>query len=163
MTDENTPATPSSPEQSDRQVPVSQPVFLRALQWSVVATVALVVAFAIIGHLVSGQRGLIGGVIGAAAAGVFFALTLASIAFANRFVSSDLYVPIFFGIVTGGWLLKFIIFIVAALLLKREPWLDPKLLFIAVIVGVVVSLVIDAVVVLKSRIPIVGPTGTPNS
>lgn len=144
-----------SSEQPVVQMPVSQPVFVKALKWSVVATIAMIVVFGGIGYLVSAERGLIGGVIGSAGAGIFFALTLGSIAFANRFVGSDLYVPMFFGIVVGGWLLKFVIFIVAALLLKSQTWLDPTMLFIAVIVGVIVSLAIDAFVVLKSRIPLV--------
>ena len=157
-----TPNHPTQPEEELGDVtepgaamPVSQPVFVKALKWSIIATVAMIVIFGGIGYLVSGDRGLVGGIIGSAGAGVFFALTLGSIAFANRFVGSDLYVPMFFGIVVGGWLLKFVLFIVAALLLKSQVWLDPKMLFIAVIVGVVVSLAIDAFVVLKSRIPLV--------
>ncbi|WP_254259490.1 3-oxoacyl-ACP reductase [Leucobacter chinensis] len=156
MTEPTPNAMPQpEPEPIEREMPVSQPVFVKALKWSVVATVLMIIVFGLIGWLVSEERGLIGGVLGAAGAGVFFALTLGSIAFANRFVESDLYVPMFFGIVVGGWLLKFVLFIVAALLLKSQPWLDPTILFIAVIVGVLVSLAIDAFVVLKSRIPLV--------
>lgn len=139
----------------ERQMPVSQPVFLRALRWSIFATVFLMVVFAGIGYLVSGSEGFLGGLIGSAAAGVFLGLTIASIAFANRFIESDLYLPVFFGIVVGSWLLKFIIFIVAALLLKDQPWLDKTILFLAVICGVIVSLIVDALVVMKSRIPII--------
>lgn len=136
-------------------MPVSQPVFMRALLWSVISTVVLIVVFAGIGYLVSGPEGLIGGIIGSAAAGVFLGLTIGSIAFANRFVRSDLYLPLFFGIVMGSWILKFIFFIVAALLLKDQPWLDRTILFIAVISGVILSLIVDALVVMKSRIPII--------
>lgn len=150
-----TEPTPTETPEPEREMPVSQPVFVKALKWSIVATVLMMIVFGLIGWLVSDERGLIGGILGSAGSGVFFALTLGSIAFANRFVGSDLYVPMFFGIVVGGWLLKFVLFIVAALLLKTQPWLDPKVLFIAVIVGVLVSLAIDAFVVLKSRIPLV--------
>lgn len=141
--------------EGERPMPVSQPVFVRALRWSILSTVILILAFAGIGYLVSGERGLIGGIIGATAAGIFLGMTIGSIAFANRYVESDLYLPLFFGIVVGSWILKFIIFIIAALLLKDQPWLDPTILFIAVICSVILSLVIDALVVMKSRIPII--------
>lgn len=136
-------------------MPSSQPILLKALKWGVAASLALVVAFAIIGWLVSEQRGLVGGVMGAGFAGVFLALTIGSITFANRFIGSDFYVMAFFGIVMGSWLLKFIAFMVAAVLLKDQPWLDPTILFIGVISGVIVSLVVDMVVVTKSRLPVI--------
>lgn len=140
------------------QTPVSQPLFLKALKWSIVVTVVMVIVFGAVGYVVSAERGLVGGVIGAAAAGIFFALTIGSIAFGNRFASSDLYTGIFFGVVMGAWLLKFVLFIVGALLLKGQPWLDPKVLFVSIIVGAVVSLIMDAIIMLKSRIPLVSGT-----
>lgn len=136
-------------------MPSSQPILLKALKWGVAASLVLIIAFAIIGWLVSEQRGLVGGVMGAGFAGVFLALTIGSITFANRFIGSDIYVMAFFGIVMGSWLLKFIAFMVAAVLLKDQPWLDPTILFIGVISGVIVSLVVDMVVVTKSRLPVI--------
>lgn len=136
-------------------MPVSQPVFLRALRWSIASTVLMVIVFGVAGYFISGERGLVGGVIGAAAAGIFFGLTIGSIAFANRFVEHESYLVLFFGIVMGAWLLKFVVFIVGALLLKTQPWLDPRILFSAVIVGVIISLVLDAMIVIKARIPII--------
>lgn len=136
-------------------MPSSQRVFVRALRWSVITTVVLIIAFAIIGHFVSGEKGLYGGLIGAAGAGIFLMMTVGSMAFANRFHTSDMYLPMFFGIVAGTWVLKLVIFIVGALLLRSQEWLDPKILFIAVVCGAIVSLIIDTIVVLKTRIPII--------
>lgn len=144
-----------APEVDVPQMPTSQPVLLKALKWGIVASVLLIVAFGVIGWFVSGSTGLVGGVLGAAFAGVFLALTVGSITFANRFIASPNYLVVFFSIVMGSWIVKFIAFIVAALLLKDQPWLNPTILFLGVISGVIVSLIVDAVVVAKSRIPVI--------
>lgn len=141
------------------QMPTSQPVLVRALRWGLVVTAVLVAAFAGIGWLVSGMPGLVGGVIGTAIGGVFLVLTVGSIAFANRLIESPNYLVLFFVIVLGSWILKFVIFIVASLLLRDQPWLDPVVLFIGIVVAVIVSLVIDAFVIAKSRIPVIGGVG----
>ena len=144
-----------SAQSAERRMPSSQPILIKALKWGVAASIVLILVFAIIGWLVAGERGLIGGAMGAAFAGIFLAMTIGSITFANRFIGSDFYVMAFFSIVMGTWLLKFIAFIVAAVLLKDQPWLNPTLLFLGVVAGVLVSLVIDVVIVTKSRLPVV--------
>lgn len=166
MSDANESGVPSNDEaaapeaQGPPQMPVSQPALVRALRWGIGATILLLIVFGGIGFLVSGQEGLVGGALGAAFAGVFTLLTVGSIAFANRFIASDLYIPLFFGIVLGTWIFKFIAFIVAILLLRGQPWLDPLLFFLALVGGVLVSLVIDVVVVARSRIPVISPRFT---
>lgn len=161
MTDETAPVMPdddglSAEEEQKPSMPTSQPVLLRALKFGTLATLVLLVVCGVIGWFISGSPGLVGGILGAAIAGVFFGLTVGSIAFANRFNAHPNYLAIFFGLVVGGWVLKFVAFIVAALLLKDQPWLDPTVLFFSLIAGVLVSLAIDAIVMLSSRIPIIG-------
>lgn len=137
-------------------MPNSQPVLLRALRLEVIATVALMILFALIGFLVAGIPGVIGGALGALIAGVLASFTIGSIAFANhRFINDPNFVVIFFAIVAGGWLLKLVAFIVAVVLLRDQTWLDSKILFFALVAGVIVSLVIDSLVVAKGRIPYV--------
>lgn len=136
-------------------MPVSQPIFIKALIWSAVATIVIAISAAIVGNLISGTNGLISGLIGGAAAGIFFALTLSSIVFANRFSGSEHYVAAFFGIVMGAWLLKFVLFIVGSLILKEKSFIDVKILFISLIIGVIVSLILDSIVIFKTRIPVV--------
>lgn len=146
---------PEPSEHDATPMPTSQPILLRALRWGIVATIVLVLLFGGIGWLVSEERGLTGGAMGAAFAGIFLLLTVGSIAFANRFVESPIYVPIFFGIVMGAWLVKFVGFIVALLILRGQPWLDPRMFFFGLLAGVMVSLALDVVVVTKSRLPYV--------
>jgi len=64
-------------------------------------------------------------------------------------------VPVFFGIVLGGWLLKFVVFIVVLLVLRDQPWIQPTVFFVAIVAGVLASLVIDVVVLTRMRIPTV--------
>lgn len=145
---------------AERRLPTSQPILLRALGWGAVATVALMVAFGVIGWLSSGAEGALGGALGAAIAFVLLGLTIGSIAFANhQFIESPNYVVIFFAVVMGAWLLKLVAFIVVVLLLRDAQWVDTRMLFFALIAGVLVSLVIDVLVVTKSRLPYVSDPG----
>nr|MBP6684119.1 3-oxoacyl-ACP reductase [Leucobacter sp.] len=128
---------------------------LRGVRWGIIVTVVAMLAFAVIGYLMSGTTGLVGGLIGAAIGGALLLVTVGSIAFANRFVQSPVYLQIFMGIVMGAWVLKLIGFVVAALLLRDQPWLDPKLLFIALVATVLASIIIDVIIVAKARVPYV--------
>ncbi len=140
----------------DRQLPTSQPILLRALAWGAIATAVLAVTFGIIGNFVSGVPGVWGGVLGSGLAFLMLGLTIGSIAFANhRFIRSDNFVVIFFAIVMGAWILKLIAFIVIVLVLRDATWLDTRILFFGLIAGVLVSLVIDVVIVTRSRLPYV--------
>ncbi len=144
---------PSTYGSGEYPMPSSQPMLLRGVRWGIIATVASMLVFAAVGFLVSGTNGLVGGLIGAAIGGALLLATVGSIAFANRFVQSPVYLQIFMGIVMGTWVLKLIAFVVAALLLRDQPWLDPKMLFIALVATVIVSIVIDTVIVAKARVP----------
>ncbi len=139
----------------DRELPSSQPILLRAVRLGVIAGLAQLVVMSIVGWLVDGQTGLFGALVGSALSIVFLSLTAASIAVANLFIKNDLYVVMFFVVVLGTWLIKFVAFIVAALLLRDQPWLNPTVLFVSIIVGVIISLIIDMLVVAKSRLPYV--------
>ena len=91
----------------------STPILRTALVWSGAVTAVLAIAAAVIGFLVAGTEGLWSGLAGVLIAAVFLGITAASILIANRWYGDPLYVPAFFGIVLGGWLLKLVLFIVA--------------------------------------------------
>ncbi|WP_345802014.1 hypothetical protein AAIB33_02595 [Microbacterium sp. AZCO] len=131
----------------------STPILRTTLKWSGIVTGVLAVLAAVIGFLVAGTTGLWSALAGVLIAAVFLAITGASILIANRWFGDDLYVPIFFGIVLGGWILKFVVFIVALLLLRGQPWIDPTVFFVSVVVSVLASLVVDVVVLLRLRVP----------
>jgi len=139
----------------------STPILRTTLVWSAGVTAVLAVAAAVIGFLVAGTTGLWSALLGVLIAAVFLAITALSILIANRWYGDDLYVPIFFGIVLGGWILKFVVFIVALLLLRGQPWLDPTVFFVAVVVSVLASLVVDVVVLTRMRVPHVSDVTLP--
>ena len=139
----------------------SEAIFRSSLKWGGLLALAIAVIGGGIGYLVDGNRGLISALIGTAMAVVFLGITAASILFANRWFGTDLFVPIFFGVVMGGWLLKFILFLVLAVLLKDQPWINPTVLFLSIIAGVIGALVVDVIIVAKSRMPYVSDVSLP--
>jgi hypothetical protein len=61
---------------------------------------------------------------------------------------------VFFAVVLGGWLVKMVLFLVAMFLLRDLPWVQPVVLFLAIVATVIGSLAVDVVVVSKARIPL---------
>ncbi|WP_127819871.1 hypothetical protein [Microbacterium sp. CPCC 204701] len=139
----------------------STPILRTVLVWSGAVTAVLTVAGAVVGYLVAGTTGLWSALVGVLVAAVFLAITGASILIANRWYGDALYVPLFFAIVLGGWILKFVVFIVALLLLRDQPWIEPTVFFVAVVVSVLASLVVDVVVLLRMRVPHVSDVQLP--
>jgi magnesium-transporting ATPase (P-type) len=133
-----------------KPLPSSVPVLRNTLIWGFVGAGILAVVGGVVGFVIAGGIGALSAVLGAAFAAVFLGVTAASILVAVRFD-----IVAFFGIVLGAWLLKFVIFIVAAVLLKNQTWVSAPILFLTMIIGVVISLTIDVVVVMKSRMPYV--------
>ncbi|WP_375384846.1 hypothetical protein [uncultured Microbacterium sp.] len=150
------PGKPSGPVRIS-----STPILRTTLVWSAVVTGALAVVGAIVGFLVAGPNGLWSALAGVVMAAVFLAITGASILIANRWYGDPLYVPVFFGIVLGGWILKFVVFIVVLLVLRGQPWVAPTVFFVAVVVSILASLVVDVVVLTRMRVPHVSDISLP--
>jgi hypothetical protein len=132
--------------------PSSNAVMRRALVGGAILALGLAVVGAPIGWAVAGVPGLIGALLGAVMAFVFLGTTAASILLANRFAGSDAYLAVFFGIVMGSFVLKLILFLVLAVVLKDQTWLDARVLFITLVVGIIGSLVVDVLVVSRTRV-----------
>ncbi|TFD19846.1 hypothetical protein [Cryobacterium sp. TMS1-13-1] len=144
MTSTNTPA----PTQ-----PTSIPVLRRILLYGVYVAVAIAVVGSIVGFVVDGGTGVLSALIGTAMSVAFMGITAGSILLANRVAGNESAIGGFFGIIMGGWLLKFVVFLVLLVLLQDRAWIQPMVLFFCIIAGVIGSLVVDAVVVMKSRMP----------
>ena len=139
-----------------KPLPSSVPVLRRVLLWGLVATVALAVVSALIAGLVLGPIGAWSAAIGAGLGFIFLGITALSILIAVRYS-----VVAFFGIVMGAWILKFVLFLVAAFTLKAQPWIATLPLFLTLIVSVVLSLALDVIVVARSRMPYVSDIALP--
>lgn len=139
----------------------STPILRTVLVWSGTVTAVLAVLAAVVGFLVAGTTGLWSALAGVLVAAVFLGITGASILIANRWFGDALYVPIFFGIVMGGWILKLVVFIVILLVLRGQPWIEPSVFFVAAVVSVLASLVVDVVVMVRMRVPHVSDVELP--
>jgi hypothetical protein len=151
----------AAPREPSDRTPTSNPVLRRALGWGGILAAAIAVVGGVLGYAFAVTEGLVSALLGTLIAVVFMGITGASILLANRFAGSDVFVGAFFGIVLGGWLLKFILFIVLVVALRGADWLDPVVLFLAIVAGVIGSLVVDVLVVAKSRLPYASDTRLP--
>lgn len=142
--------TSSTPQPNQ---PTSVPVLRRILVYGAFLALGIMVVGAIVGGLVAGVSGVVSALVGTLMAVVFMGITAGSILLANRFAGSEAAIGAFFGIVMGGWLLKFVVFLALMFLLRGQPWIQPVVLLLSIIAGVVGSLVVDVVVVMKSRMP----------
>ncbi|MFH6681283.1 hypothetical protein [Clavibacter michiganensis] len=154
MTD--SPSAPAPAETSAKK-----DVFTRILIGGALLALAIAVVGGIVGFAVDGGRGLLSAVIGSAMALVFLGLTAGSILFANRFQSSPIYPTLFFSVVLGAWLLKFVVFLAVAMVLKEQQWINLVVLFVTVIVGVVGTLVMDMIVITEARVGYVSDAQLP--
>ncbi|PPL18807.1 hypothetical protein [Microterricola pindariensis] len=149
-------------KQPANNTPSSNPVLRRALTLGGFVALGIAVVGGIIGFVVDGGVGLLSALIGTGLAVIFMGVTAATILLANRFSGSDLFVGAFFGIVLGGWLLKFVVFLVVVIILKDQAWVNPVVLFLSLIAGVIGSLIVDVLVMMKSRMPYVSDVTLPN-
>jgi hypothetical protein len=127
-------------------------VLRRALLLGAIVAAGIAVVAAVVGLLVAGGQGLVSGLVGSAFALVFLGVTALSLLVAGRF--QGLGTNAFFAALLAGWLVKFVVFLVAMLALRDQPWIVPGVLFAAVVSTVLASLVVDAVVVSRARIPV---------
>ncbi len=137
------------------------PVLTRALRYGGIFALAVAIVAGGIGILVAGAPGLVGGLLGAAMAAVFLGLTALSMLIAGRVTKGDTTDPVFFGIVIGVWLIKLVLFIVAEVLLRGQPWFNPFVFFAAVVVVVLGSLILDMVAMYRARVPYVSDITLP--
>jgi len=140
---------------------MSSPVLTRALIYGGILTVFIALAGSLVGSLVAGTPGLISALIGAGLTAFFMGLTAASILLAGRVAKDEASSVLFFGIVLGAWLLKFVVFIVALVLLREQPFIDPMVMFVAILAAVIGSLTVDVLAYVKARVPYVGEITLP--
>ena len=133
--------------------PTSIPVLRRILVYGGWVALAIAVVGSVIGYLVGGGTGVLSALIGTVMSVAFMGITAGSILLANRVAGTESAIGSFFGIIMGGWLLKFVVFLVLLVVLQGREWIQPMVLFLCIIAGVIGSLVVDAVVVMKSRMP----------
>ena len=139
------------------------PVLRLSLIYGAVLFAAIAVVGSVVGALVSELPGLLSALIGAGMGFVFLAVTAASILLADRITKGDLLSPVFFALVLGAWLLKFVVFLVLVFTLREASFVDPVVLFVTLVVAVLSGLVTDLVAVSRGRVPYVSDITLPGS
>lgn len=141
----------------------STPILRAALTWGLAVGAVVAIGAALVGLLVAGADGLWSGVIGALVGVVFPAFTALSILIANRWYGSPQWLQLFFAVVLGTWLLKFVLVIIALLLLFQLDWIVRGVFAGALIVAAIASLVVDLIVLNRMRLPGASDTVLPNA
>jgi hypothetical protein len=123
-------------------------VFSRVLKLGALLIAAIAVIGGAIGYAVAGSNGLTSALIGSGLALLFVSMTALSVQLGAKLPLAG-----FFGVVMGGWLLKLVGFIITMALLKSADFINGPVLFFTIVGSVLGALAIDAVVVMRSRIP----------
>lgn len=131
-------------------------VLRRALVGGIAVSVAIGVVAGVVGLVLAGAGGLASGLVGAAFAFVFLGLTIAGLMVSARYIGSTNPVPAL-TVVLASWFAKVVLFIVAMLVIGRQPWVQPMVLFLSLVIAVMAFLILDVVVVARARIPVGSP------
>ena len=110
--------------------------------------VLVVAAFGMgIGWLVSGMTGLVGGAVGGGLAAVFIIITLVVM-----YVGRNMGLTAIAGFLGVGFLFMIVIWRI-----KDATWLDGTVAFFTIVVAVIGSSLVEAITVVKGRVPYVDP------
>jgi hypothetical protein len=124
-------------------------VFSAVLKQGLYLVAAIAILGGGLGFVFAGVAGLVSGLIGASLALVFSSLTVVSVYFGGKLSLGG-----FFGVVLGGWIVKLIGFIVLIALLKGAAFIAGPVLFFTLVASIIGTLVIDSLIVLRSRITV---------
>lgn len=123
-----------------------------------VLTVVLAVVGGGIGFAVAGTDGLFSALVGTAVAILFAVISVASLMAAMKLTAVG-----FLATIMGTWLLKMALFVVSLLALRQADFVQPLVLFLSLVVAIVGTVLIDVVVVYRSRLGHVSDVTLPAS
>ena len=126
-----------------------------ALLFGGVASLGIALVGGAIGYSLVGSAGIWSALVGSAVAFVFMGVTAGSILVGQKASGGSIASGLFFGIVLGSWLLKFVLFLVVAFAIRNSDGLDPVIAFSCVIAAVLGALASDVVAISRARVPIV--------
>jgi len=125
-------------------------LFRTVLVQGAILTALIAVVGGVVAYLAVGLPGLFSAIIGSAIALSFGSLTAIAV-----WLGGKLPLGGFYGVVLGGWLAKIIIFIIILSILNKTEGLNRPTIFFAIVASVLGGLAIDAIAVLRSRVPVV--------
>jgi hypothetical protein len=120
-----------------------------------IVTLGIALVGGAIGYWLVGPTGIWSALVGSAIAFVFMGITAGSILIGQKASGGSIASGVFFAIVLGSWLLKFVLFLVVAFAIRNSDSLDTVIAFSCVIAAVLGALVSDVVAISRARVPIV--------
>ena len=138
-------------------------ILARAIVYGAILTAIIAVIGSVIGYLVADVPGLVSALVGAGLTALFMGFTALSIVLAAKVTHNEPSSTLFFGIVLGVWLLKFVVFIAILVILRDQPFIEPLIMFFSILVAVIGSLVVDVVAYLGARVPYIGEIALPGT
>jgi hypothetical protein len=120
-----------------------------------IVTLGIAVVGGAIGYWLVGPTGIWSALVGSAIAFVFMGITAGSILLGQKASGGSIASGVFFAIVLGSWLLKFVLFLVVAFAIRNSDSLDTVIAFSCVIAAVLGALVSDVVAISRARVPVV--------
>lgn len=127
--------------------PSSVPVFRRVLIWSSIAAGAVALIGGVIGLVTAGVPGLLSALVGAGVTLLFAGITVLSLLVAAR-----LDTIFFMAIILGAWLFKIILVLGILLAIRGAAFVEPWVLWGCMVGGVVATLAVDVICVLRARL-----------
>ena len=124
-------------------------VFASVLKQGLLLVAAIAVVGGGLGWVFAGSNGLISALIGAGLALLFSSLTALSVRFGGALSLGG-----FFGVVLGGWIVKLVGCVVLIAFLKGATFIAGPVLFFTLVASILGTLVIDSLIVLRSRITV---------
>ena len=120
-----------------------------------IVTLGIALVGGAIGYWLVGPTGIWSALVGSAIAFVFMGITAGSILIGQKASGGSIASGVFFAIVLGSWLLKFVLFLVVAFAIRNSDSIDTVIAFSCVIAAVLGALVSDVVAISRARVPIV--------
>jgi len=124
----------------------------RVLRIGLIASLVALPLAVLIGHLVAGAAGAWGAAIGMGIAVGFFTITVGV-----ALVTAGMDATALGASVLGSWLIKMVLLLVVLALLRDADFYSRPVLFIALLVGTIGTLVLEALVVTRTQVPYTEP------
>ena len=131
----------------------STTILTRALRYGAVLTIGVLIVGGLIGYLTGGVPGLVSALLGAGVTAVFMGLTAASFVVASRVAHLPEGIAVYYGIILGTFVVKFVIFLVLVISLRHVSWLNPTIFGFTIIAAVLGTLIVDALALQRGRVP----------
>jgi hypothetical protein len=128
-------------------------ILVRALRYGTILTIGILVVGGVIGYLIGGVPGLVSALLGAGVTAVFMGLTGGSFVVASRVAKLPEGIAVYYGIILGTFLIKFVVFLALIISLRSVSWLNPTIFGFTIIAAVLGTLVVDTLAVVRGRVP----------